>query len=120
MAAPIALLSGYFLGRTLRVGSRPAHGRTDILGGIFFSAVLGWLAVRHLHYAVALCVESYFWSRLLSGRSGAICLVALVPRFRGWLRDARTNVRLTELLIGPSVSRSLSLSALLGNEVGPA
>jgi O-antigen/teichoic acid export membrane protein len=90
-------------------GSDPASWFTSrarsaqiTFGGIFLSAVLGWLAVRQPHYAVALCVGvALIVAVVIRPQVGALCLVALVPALSGLVPGTPVpNVRITELLIG--------------------
>ena len=99
IAAPQRLLPGsdpasWFTAR--------ARGVQISLGGIFFSAVLGWLAVRQPHYAVALCAGVVLIVVvLIRPVVGALCLVSLVPALSGLVPGTLVpNVRIAELLIG--------------------
>lgn len=79
-----------------------ARGVQITLGGVFFSAALGWLAVRQPHYAIALCVGvALIVAVVIRPVVGALCLVALVPALSGLVPGTLVpNVRITELLIG--------------------
>lgn len=72
------------------------------IGATFLALAVGWLAIRNLHYAIALAVGvALIVIVAIRPLYGALGLVALVPALSGLLPGIPIrNVRITELLIG--------------------